>query len=1334
MQSSQQTEGTRWPVTAALLLAVFTLAATSIFSVQVLSAVRAYVSGESLWSKGQKDASFSLLRYSETRDPADFAQFEKAVSIPLGDRVARLALDAAVPDRVAAGLGFLQGGNQPDDVEAMIDLFLRFRNVGFMARAIDIWVEADAELDRFLLIGTQLRDAVRAGSRGPEFESMRDRLRESNARLTLIEQRFSDSLGQASRSAQRIVTLLTVGLATLLAVGGALLIRSAFGRLAKVERSLRDSNDRWAIAAQAAKVELFDWDLSTDVVTSYLASGVLTTQYADFLASLPEDDRSRLQEAVASARATKGRFSSDQRRRRTDGSEQWANVLGQFSYDADGEPYRMLGVRVDITERKINETRLQEWKDRYEATIKASRQILYDWNLKDDQVAFAGDVQGILGYRPVELTGTLSQWVERVHIDDRPRVAAQLQHVAQDGGHLDGVEYRVQRKDGEWATVVHDGHFQQRMGGEPPHGVGFISNITERKLAQAALQESEQRYRTLWETAPDTVVVLDETGRIEYANAALTRTFGWATEEMIGQNIERLQPPHLRLAHRSGVARYLRTGEHRVDWRATEAIGLHRDGHEFAIEVSFSHTVVNGKHIFAGFLRDIGARKKSEADRDRLADFVEKSLNEVYVFNADTFKLEYANAAGRDNLGRSMPDLKEMTPADFSPAFALDAYRSLLRPLLEGTDKQVGYETEHLRFDGSRYPAQVTVQFVGQAANGVLLATALDVTERVAADAARKVLLEQLRQSQKMESLGTLAGGIAHDFNNIVGGVLGNVALARHDLQPDHPARESIDQINKAALRARELVNQILAFSRQQALKLVDQPLQPIVMETMQLLRASLPASVELEVELPDQPVHVRADATQIQQVLMNLCTNAWHACKGVEARISVRVDTRVIARDEHHSTDGLPPGTYARFSVSDTGIGMNAATRARIFEPFFTTRPVGEGTGLGLSVVHGIIAAHEGAITVDSEVGRGTTLHVYLALQATPIEDAAGAPATLSDVMSGRGEHLLYVDDDEVMLLMVERLLHRAGYRVTAMGDANAAIETLIHDPSRFDLVLTDFNMPGVSGLQIARSVAQMQPQLPVVILSGDISNELSEEAAELGVAAVVPKQHAFERLAGVVRRLLDASREGIERPSAKHAKWRNTMRPPTPVPQNERRRLARLRELAILDTAPEPVFDAITKLASEICGTPIALLTMVDQERQWFKANVGLSDVKETPRDIAFCAHAVIDDAVFVVPDAMLDPRFADNPLVTGEPNIRFYAGAPLLMPGGERIGSLCVIDRQARSLSEEQIQRLRALAEIASKTLVMRSDLMNQFTNARRNVNQITEPAESTQATKD
>ena len=188
-------------------------------------------------------------------------------------------------------------------------------------------------------------------------------------------------------------------------------------------------------------------------------------------------------------------------------------------------------------------------------------------------------------------------------------------------------------------------------------------------------------------------MVLDENGRIEYANASVTRTFGWESEALIGQNIELLQPARLRLAHRSGMARYLRTGEHRVDWRATEAIGLHRDGHEFALEVSFSHTLVNGKHIFAGFLRDIEARNKSEAERARLADFIEKSFNEVYVFNADTLKLEYANAAARDNLGRPMQELREMTPADFSPAFDFEAYRSLLRPLLGGTGKQVMYET-----------------------------------------------------------------------------------------------------------------------------------------------------------------------------------------------------------------------------------------------------------------------------------------------------------------------------------------------------------------------------------------------------------------------------------------------------------------------------------------------------------------------------------------------------------------------------------------------------------------------------------------------------------------
>lgn len=748
VQHPQQTRRARWPVTVALLLVVTTLALLNIFSMQVLSAVRAYVSGESLWSKGQKDASFSLLLYADTRDPEDFARFEWALTIPLGDRIAREALDAAVPDRVVARRGFLQGRNQPDDIEPMIDLFLRFRHVGFMARTVAIWEEGDAEVDRLVLIADQLRSAVQAGAQNSEFVALREQLLESNARLTVVAQRFSDSLGEASRTAQSIVALVTLGLSLLLAVGGSLLVRTIFGRVAKIERSLRDSNDLWTIAARAAKVELLEWDLATGLVTSHHVNGIRTIRYGEFLASLSEEDRSQLTEVLAQARTTRSTFVSNQQMRRADGTEVWTDFIGQFSYDDEGKPYRLIGVRIDTT-------------------------------------------------------------------------------------------------------------------------------------------------------------------------------------------------------------------------------------------------------------------------------------------------------------------------------------------------------------------------------------------DRVNADTARRVLLEQLRQSQKMESLGTLAGGIAHDFNNIVAAILGNIVLAREDLQPDDPACESIDQINKAALRARDLVRQILAFSRQQPPKLVDQALQPIVQETLQLMRATLPASVVLEANMPDEPTYVRVDTTQIEQVLMNLCTNAWHASKAGEVRVVISVDKIVLPRDMGLPDEGLSFGPYARLSVSDDGVGMDVATKARIFEPFFTTRKVGEGTGLGLSVVHGIVIAHAGAITVDSEVGRGTTLHVYLPLQHPAADTHAQTPVPVSGLPRGQGEHILYIDDEELMTLMVDRLLCRAGYRVTAVQDAHAAMAAFEKDPYRYDLVLSDFNMPDLSGLQIAQAVRRLRPELPVVIISGDISRELQEDAAHRGVSDLIPKQDAFDRLVGVVHRLLATKKE---------------------------------------------------------------------------------------------------------------------------------------------------------------------------------------------------------------
>ncbi|CAN5290906.1 hypothetical protein BH11PSE9_BH11PSE9_31590 [soil metagenome] len=398
---------------------------------------------------------------------------------------------------------------------------------------------------------------------------------------------------------------------------------------------------------------------------------------------------------------------------------------------------------------------------------------------------------------------------------------------------------------------------------------------------------------------------------------------------------------------------------------------------------------------------------------------------------------------------------------------------------------------------------------------------ATDVTEIKQAEATRQRLESQLRETHKMEAIGTLAGGIAHDFNNILGAILGNVALAQDEVDAAHPAQARLEQIRKAGSRARSLVRRILAFSRRQANDLVVQPLQPVIEETMALLRTTLPARVSLELEMSRQSMWVHADGTQIQQVLMNLCTNGWHALQGAAGRVEVGLTRADLPASPEQQAAAWPAGPCAHLWVRDTGCGMDEATRARIFEPFFTNKSVAEGTGLGLSVAHGIVAEHGGAITVESAPGRGSTFHVYLPLANTP-DDTRPAPLLIPERARGKGEHILYVDDDETMVVMVQILLERAGYRVTACHDAPTALAAVRARPQAFDLVVSDFNMPDISGLDMALALGEIRPCLPVVISSGYLSDELRAGAAVAGVRRLLQKENTLEELCDVVRDLL--------------------------------------------------------------------------------------------------------------------------------------------------------------------------------------------------------------------
>jgi PAS domain S-box-containing protein len=398
-----------------------------------------------------------------------------------------------------------------------------------------------------------------------------------------------------------------------------------------------------------------------------------------------------------------------------------------------------------------------------------------------------------------------------------------------------------------------------------------------------------------------------------------------------------------------------------------------------------------------------------------------------------------------------------------------------------------------------------------------------DMRRRIAAEQEHAALEIGLREAQKMESLGTLAGGIAHDFNNLLAAMLGNVSLARMNVEDPHKVRHNLDQVDKAGVRARELVKQILSFSRKQPQKFVVQPLRPVVIEALSLLRSTLPAGVDLIVAIPDdRPIHVNVDESQISQILMNLCTNAWHATSGVAPRIEVSVDEVTLGVDPQVRPGGLAAGPYVRLRVKDNGRGMDEEVRARIFEPFFTTKPAGQGTGLGLAVVHNIVKAHAGAITVDSRVAGGTTFSVYLPVASQAVAPVAEAPPSV--VADGLGKHVMYVDDYDVMCELVSEVLSSVGYQVTVHNRGEAALAALRASPEAFDLIITDQNMPGMAGTELARQARLVRPCLPIVISSGYISEELRAKAREEGVREVIDKTRSVEDLAGAIAHWLNA------------------------------------------------------------------------------------------------------------------------------------------------------------------------------------------------------------------
>ncbi|MBA4265852.1 MAG: hybrid sensor histidine kinase/response regulator [Comamonadaceae bacterium] len=484
----------------------------------------------------------------------------------------------------------------------------------------------------------------------------------------------------------------------------------------------------------------------------------------------------------------------------------------------------------------------------------------------------------------------------------------------------------------------------------------------------------------------------------------------------------------------------------------------------------------------------------------------------------------------REAVGSSLLDL--IIPLPMRP-FVLEATQQMM----EGGQAIPAGELVLQRKDGSAvsvYSSHVLLQRDGHPPE--FFCIDYDLTERQTGENMRLQLQSQLRESQKMEALGTLAGGVAHDFNNIVAAILGNVELALDDVSDTHPARTSLHEIRKAGRRARDLVQQILAFSRRQDTTRKPTCLRAVLEEAHGLLRATLPADVTLKLHVDPHLPAVLANATQIEQVVLNLATNAVQAVQGqAGASVQLRLE-RVEQIDVPRGTDEVEalsptsawPGVGARLTIIDNGSGMGPETLERMFEPFFTTKAPGTGTGLGLAVVHGILREHGAALRVRSHPGAGTVFTAVFPGLADAAPDEQPNPQTETNVKPAKpwgdapAPHVLYVDDDEAIAFLVQRLLERDGYRVSAFNDAQEALQALNKGPLDVQLCITDFNMPGMSGLRLAREIKALHPNLPVAIASGYISEELRLQAPGAGVDEVIYKPDTVEALCSAIERLL--------------------------------------------------------------------------------------------------------------------------------------------------------------------------------------------------------------------
>ncbi len=648
--------------------------------------------------------------------------------------------------------------------------------------------------------------------------------------------------------------------------------------------------------------------------------------------------------------------------------------------------------------------------------------------------------------------------------------------------------------------------------------------VAELKVSENSLREEAARWRELIRHSMDGIVVLEPDLSVYEANQKFADMIGYSLEETFNLHCwdwDKNFSPETILE----LARTVDEKGHHF-----ETVHTRRDGSVYDVELCNNGAVWGGKKLILCVCRDITERKRGEAQlresKELLSTFLDNfngiayqvSKQDVIPFTPKLFRgaVEQITGYTNEEFSNSKKWNDIIHPDDFAN---VQEARRWFADLSEYV-----FESEYriIRSDGSVRWIADSARIVSIGGRSLIHGMIFDVTERKSAEAANLELEERIRHSQKLEAIGTLAGGVAHDFNNVLGIIMGYTDLALGETSPGTKIHDKLVHIWKASTRAKDIIRQLLTFSRKVGPKKQPVNAVPVVEEVLTFLRSTLPSTITINVRSSKEKIMINADPTQIHQVIMNLCVNASQSMENRSGVISVFVEAVDYKGNTPGPFKGLPDGKYLKVTISDNGCGIREDIIERIFDPYFTTRETGKGSGMGLAVVHGIIENHCGEIVVSSKPGLGATFTFMIPIIRQPADEDSPqvcAPATGT-------ESVLFVDDEEGIATVAKLMLEMQGFRVKAITNPLEALELFRKNPDSFDIIVTDMTMPYINGDILFKEIRRVRQNIPVVLCTGHNTHIDEHKAAEIGLSAFVMKPISKKELTGTIRRVLDAAR----------------------------------------------------------------------------------------------------------------------------------------------------------------------------------------------------------------